>query len=188
MNKIIAGFMVMFVLLSILSAIMDGAAGAAASTDLTAAIDDDDVTLNVTSVTGFLAAGGVVMVGNEKILYTGVALGTQFTGCTRGYEGTIADDHANGTAVYNEDLGIVNYAMGFNVVQTGVPGSIASVAMMPIRFLTITVPRLVLWDYAFLQGDLVILRYVLMAISVGFVIYLAFMAVNTIIGVLSKVI
>ncbi len=186
MTKLIAGLCIMFLLLSILSAIMDGAAGAAANTELDAAIDAVAGVIPVASTDGFLTSGGVLMIGAEKVSYTGVVAGVSFTGATRGIEATDAVAHASGEAVYNEDAGILNYAMGFSVLQTSVPGGVGSAVMAPIRFLTITMPKLVLWDFAFLQGDLIILRYVLMAGSVGAVIYLSVIAVNTVLGVLRR--
>ena len=135
---------------------------------------------------GFLISGGVLMIDNEKISYTGIVAGVSFTGATRGYEGTAATPHENTTAVYNEDAGILNYALGYQVLQTDVPGGIGTALMAPLRFLTITLPKLVLWDYAFFQGDLMILRYVLQSASVGVILYFSILAVNTILGVLRK--
>lgn len=187
MNKIIAGYTVLFFILSMLSSFIDGAVGAASATDLTAGITATDNVLNVTDTEGFLSVGGVLMAGNEKMSYTGSTPLT-FTGVNRGIEGTEATAHAIGDMVYAEDAGILNYALGFSVISTAVPGGIASVAMIPFNFLTITVPKLVLWDYSFFSGDFIIIRYILMAVSIGFVIYLSFMAVNTILGVLRKVV
>lgn len=188
MNKIVAGFCVCFFLLSIMSAIMDGSAGAAASTDLTQVVSETDNHIHVTDTTGFLSSGGVLMIENEKMSYTALTPLT-FTGLTRGIEGTVAIAHQQiGTAVYNEDMGVLNYALGFSIIRVGVPGGLASVAMIPYNFLTRTVPRLVLWDFSFFQGDLLIVRYALATVSIGFIIYISFMAVGTIIGVLNRVI
>jgi len=173
-----------------LSAVMDGSAGAAAATALRSNVGVSDTTIPVDSTTGFLSSGGVIIIGSEKISYTGVTAAptATFTGATRGYEGTDADSYAIDRAVYHEDAGIINHALGFNALDTQVPGGAIDVVSIPWNFVTITLPKLLMWDYSFLTGDLVILRTVLMAASVGFVIYLTYMAVNTILGVVSKVV
>ena len=57
-----------------------------------------DTTITVTSTTGIIASD-VVNIGNELILVGGVA-GNDLTGCTRGYSGTTAANHVDGSAVY----------------------------------------------------------------------------------------
>lgn len=59
------------------------------ATKFTAAVAAADVTLNVTSTTGF-PGSGTLWVGYEKITYSGVTA-TTFTGCTRGVGGTKAE-------------------------------------------------------------------------------------------------
>ncbi len=186
MNKLIAGFMVLFMLLSLLSSIMDGSGGAMASTTLTQVCLENDDHIHVDSTIGFMATGGVIMIGKEKITFTALVGDNQFTGLARGIEGTKAGAYDIETAVYNEDLGVVNAALGFSTVKANVPGGWATVVLMSWDFFAITIPRVILWDYAFLQGDLLIARYILMAMSLGFVVYLAANAINTIMGVLSK--
>ena len=57
-----------------------------------------DTTITVTSATGIIA-GDVVLINNELILVGGVS-SNDLTSCTRGYSGTTATTHADGTAVY----------------------------------------------------------------------------------------
>jgi hypothetical protein len=185
MNKLIVSFMVAFVLLSILSAIMDGS-NSAVATQLNGSIDDDDVIINVDTVTGFLDTGGIIFIDTEKIEYTGVAAGTQFTGCVRGIEGTVANAHADDTLVYNEDLGIINYALGFNIIRVSDDAGWMALFDIPWRFVTITMPKLMLWDYSFFTGELMIVRYVLMTISIGFYIAFAIQALQVAAGILVR--
>lgn len=189
MNKIIAGFCVCFFILSVLSGIMDGSAGAAASTKLSAAIDDEVVVIGVDDTTGFLAAGGVLMIDNEKMSYTGLTAppGATFTGLTRGYEKTQAADHEDNTAVYNEDMGVLNYALGFGVVRQELYGWDITAIMVAKNFVTITVPRVVLWDYGFLDGELMMIRYILMVASIGFVIYISYQAAGLVANILNAI-
>ena len=57
-----------------------------------------DTTITVTNATGIIA-GDVVLINNELILVGGVS-SNDLTSCTRGYSGTTATTHADGTAVY----------------------------------------------------------------------------------------
>lgn len=57
-----------------------------------------DTTITVTSATGIIA-GDVILINNELILVGGVS-SNDLTSCTRGYSGTTATTHADGTAVY----------------------------------------------------------------------------------------
>lgn len=185
MNKLIAAFMVVFFLLSLLSGVMDGSASALASTNLTAAIDDEETTLNVTSTIGFLSVDGVLFIDDEKLTYAGVTANT-FTGVVRGVEDTDAANHANSTAVYHEDAGVLNHALGFEIIDAQVEGGSVNVLTAGWNFTTITVPKIVTWNYAFFEGDLVIVRYVLMSMSIGIIIYISFMAINTVFGTLQR--
>ena len=182
MNKMVAAFAVCFVLLSMLSAVMDGSASMVA-TDLTAGIDDAVAILPVTTTNGFQDAGGIVMVGNEKIEYTGVTAVT-FTGCDRGIEGTEAEAHATGVMVYNEDLGVINYALGFNFVRVANNAGWTALFDIPWKFVTITAPKLLLWDFSFFTGELVLVRYILMTLSIGFYIAFALQALQVAMGAL----
>ena len=69
------------------------------STTLNGAIDASVTTITVTSTTGFPTTG-YITIELEAISYTGVT-GTQFTGCTRGADGTTAASHADATQVFH---------------------------------------------------------------------------------------
>lgn len=56
-------------------------------------------TITVASTTGAQSPTGSIVIGTEHIAYTGVNA-TQFTGCTRGIDGTVAVAHSNGDTVY----------------------------------------------------------------------------------------
>ncbi|HCK12650.1 TPA: hypothetical protein DHW51_00910, partial [Candidatus Poribacteria bacterium] len=60
-------------------------------------IDDDDTTVTLTSVSNF-ADQGVIVIGDEEILYTGIS-GSSLTGLTRGVNGTTAASHNDSSAV-----------------------------------------------------------------------------------------
>ena len=69
------------------------------TTTLNGTINDSVTTVVVTSTTGF-AASGTILIGSELITYA-AKTGTDFTGCTRGANGTIAASHTTGVIVAN---------------------------------------------------------------------------------------
>ena len=69
------------------------------TTYLNGAIDAIQTTIDVNSTTLF-PANGVFQIGGELISYTSKNP-TQFLGCTRGYENTIADSHNDLSVVYS---------------------------------------------------------------------------------------
>ena len=77
----------LFVLVNNLSTLLNGGINAAVTT------------ITVTSTTGFPSVG-YITIDNEAIFYTGKNA-TQFTGCTRGADGTTAATHINGSTVYH---------------------------------------------------------------------------------------
>ena len=68
-------------------------------TKLTQAAQPTDTTLYVVSTEGF-PDSGVLLIGNEKISYSGKT-SNSFTGCTRGYGDTTAQYHEEGVEVIN---------------------------------------------------------------------------------------
>ena len=66
---------------------------------LNGTINNSVTTVVVTSTTGF-AATGIILIDSELITYTGKT-GTDFTGCTRGTNGTVAASHTTGATVYD---------------------------------------------------------------------------------------
>ena len=68
------------------------------ATALDGGISDSDTTITVDSTTGFKEPGTIV-VNSEHIYYTGITA-TEFTGCTRAIDDTVAIAHVTTTAVY----------------------------------------------------------------------------------------
>lgn len=67
---------------------------------LNGAIDNVVTTITVNSTTGFPTAG-YITIDAEIIKYTGLSGGVQFTGCTRGADGTTNVSHSDLTTVYH---------------------------------------------------------------------------------------
>lgn len=63
-----------------------------------APLSDTDTDITVTSASG-ISASDVILINSELILVGAVSSNT-LTGCTRGYSGTAADTHADGSDVY----------------------------------------------------------------------------------------
>jgi len=167
MAKAIAFMLLLYFGMALSIGVIAGGGGYAA-TSLTEAIDEDDVTLEVVSTDSFLDTDYVELQG-EKILYTGTTA-TTFTGLTRGYEGSTATAHAEGTMVYTTSASTVNNAMGFNIAATVDSMGMWSILTVPWNFATKTVPRLLLMPYQLFRGDLAIIAVVLVIIQVAIVI------------------
>lgn len=182
MSKIIAAFMVAFLLCAILAGIAEGGGGIY-TTSLTTAVTDAATTLNVANTDGFLSSD-VVTMGTEEIKYT-AKTSTSFLNCTRGYNSTTAKQHVVNSKVYSSEASIINAALGFNVMSTGATAGQVNVIAIGFSFITKSVPRLVIWDFNFLkEPGMEYIRWLLIAISVGFVISLAVTLVSALGGLL----
>jgi len=77
-----------------------------ASTTLTAAIDESQVVIPISSTAPFNATG-VVLIDSELIYYQRI-VGSNLEGCIRGYGGTGADSHANSSTVSVSSLDVLD--------------------------------------------------------------------------------
>jgi len=168
--KAIAFMLLLYFGLAMSVGILAGGGGYAA-TSLTAAVDEDDAILEVTSTSGFLSADYIEL-GGEKTLYTG-KMATTFTGCTRGYEGTTAEAHPVGTAVYTTSASVINSALGFNIAATVDTMGMWSIITVPAQFFYKTMPQLLLMPYQLFRGNLIIFAVILVLIQVAIVITIA---------------
>ena len=170
MHKAVTFFLVMLIACSILGAIMQGGGGLVA-TELTSDVTADATTLPVTSTTDYLSADYVI-IGEEKILYSGTTA-TSFTGCTRGYDGTTAEAHLEGSMVYTADASAINNALGFNIAAVQDTMGWWGTITIPFRFLFQTLPRIARMNMTFLTGSMAIIGWVWFAMAAGFFITLA---------------
>lgn len=187
--KAIIAFTMFFLVNTILSGIMEGTGGIAA-TRLTAAITNASTTLNVANANGFLGSHYVV-IGDEYIRYTSRS-GTTFTVPAvngRGYDGTEARAHAVGSQVYSPNAGAFNGVIGFNVATTGAAVGQINLFTALWTFATVTVPKLITWNFAHLQVTpwLSYLRYVFMAISAGFTVWVVLTYASAFGGVMQSI-
>ena len=177
-------FVMTFVSLGLLNAILEGNTGLA-STNLTATLSEDATTMSVQRTQGFTGSG-VLVVGDEKLCFTGSTANT-FTGLTRGQQcrsDSAAASHAAGQRVYSESPGVINVLVGFDIASAYsdgglfgfVKGTVKSVANLP-AFMQ-AVAKMIAWDYRFLDGEYVYVKYLLLyPLSAGMV--LAFVRMGT---------
>lgn len=181
MWRIIAGLIVLHIFLSFIDGIVAGASDIYV-TKLTQNATETDTTINVQDTTGWRTSD-YIWIGDEKIKYNGHTP-TTFTNCVRGYDGTDARSHVLGSRVYSRMSDAIRTSAGYNVMDIGASAGGINVALIPLRFLMTALPQLVVWNYSFLkEGSVQYIRMILIAVSTGFLIYLALQILQFIGGV-----
>lgn len=143
------------------------------ATALTSAVSASAGTLNVGDTGSFPSSGVRGFMGKEEFSWTGTT-STSFTGVTRGINSTSPTVHVSGIRVYNETSGLVNLGIDFNVIEfsesNSVVDNIIEVARSPVEVFGMFIKllaKLLLWDYGWLEGDMVILKYFLYVFGAG---------------------
>jgi len=110
-----------------------------------------------------------IYIERELVRYTSKN-GTAFLSVSRGREGTEAVVHAANATVKNESANIINNLLGFNVAATASTyGSVKAVVGLGWNLIG-AIPRMIAWNYSFLDGQLAMIKYlILWPISIGFV-------------------
>ncbi len=99
---------------------------------------------------------------------------------------TIVSMTLEGAWYGSDDVDIMNELTGYSVIQLSGAG-FWTVAKMGVGFLTIGLPKALIWDYSFLQGDWALLRWMLIGtLSVGFIWGIAQFFISAIQGIFSK--
>lgn len=181
--------MLFFLVNVILGAIMIGGGGGVVTTHLTADLTAAGAVVNVSNTQGFLKSD-YLTIGEEKIRYANTTANT-FTVATggRGYDGTEATTHSAGDKVYSPQTSVLNSALGFNIASTGTTVGAVDLMVATSSFFFTTMPKLITWDFAHFRfsewGQL--LRYVFLAISTGFMIYILFNLLSALGGVAQSI-
>jgi len=185
MNKLIVAFMLFFLVNIVLDGIMEGGGGIA-TTQLTTAITPASAVLNVRSTSGFMRSD-YVQIGDEKIRHSSTTA-TTFVVTTRGYDNTEATSHPLGAKVYSSGSSVVNSALGFNVASTGASIGAVDIPLIVWSFFTTTLPKVITWDFAHFRVSewLQMLRYIFLAITVGFVVYMAYNIAAALGGIMQR--
>jgi hypothetical protein len=165
------GFLLLHILMSIYSGAMAGGDGFVVTT-LTQAMSSTDNHAHVTSTGGYLTEHGIVVIGDEECYYDS-SNATQFITLTRGYEQTTAASHASGTNVYTEDASAFAYAIGYDLTRTVDSAGVFSLVVIPFNTLAITIPRIAMFNYQFLEGDNAWIAYIYYASIMGMILTLA---------------
>ena len=149
-----------------------------AVTKTTIAVNAAITTLNVLSTADFLDVDDIY-VESEMVRYTGKTA-TQFQNVQRGLGGTEAVAHDAGVKVKNKSTNVANSLLGYNVAATSATyGSFSAMVGLGWNLLR-SIPRMIAWDYRYLDGQMQIIKYlILWPISIGFVFALTMMFVNT---------
>lgn len=153
-----------------------GAVGLAA-TELSVDMNNDSTLTQIAvpkgGMNGFVTTSGqnLLYIDNEILSFTG-PIGTGFpttdivNGVTRAINGTESAPHSAGTPVYNRVAGRINRAVAYNVsiVQDNELGARQIIGVV-FTFFTDMLPAFIVWDYSWMSGNFVYLRYFGMVIG-----------------------
>lgn len=89
----------------------------------------------------------------------------------------------DGAWLGSADITLMQYLTGMNNLQTA---SWTAIFTVPFAFFTHGLPRLILWDFSFFYGSWEIIRWILMAISIGTIWGIAEMFFPTIQGIFTR--
>jgi len=184
LNKLIVSMTLLFLGCTMLSSFMEGEGGLV-STQLSSPISSTVTIIPVDNTSGFLT-DDVVVIGDEGIAYDWIGatvFGSVANPCVRGHNDSEAKAHADNTRVYSSEFSPINTALGFNIASTTATSGAFSVIMIPYKFFTKSVPKMIMFDYSFFTGQLAYLRVFFQALGVGFAITMAFWVVNAVMGI-----
>jgi len=182
--KMFTFFAFCFVVGTFLSGIMEGQT-AFAVTKTTVSASATATTISVLSTADFLNMDDIYW-ENESVRYISKTA-TQFLNVQRGRNGTEAVTHEAGAKVKNESSNVINSVLGYNVATTAATyGSFSAVVGLGWNLIR-SIPRMIAWDYRYLDGQLQIIKYVLLwPISAGFVFALGMMFLTTVMSIFRR--
>lgn len=168
-------FVFVFVAGQLISMMITG--GGFAVTRLSGPLSDTATTIAVVSTDGFLSASpthrAYVAIGSEVVSYTG-RTPTLLTGVTRGAADPqtgrriVATAHPNATKVRTLNIAALDSFMGYNITTSGAAfGTLDAINFLRSTF--VNLPRFLTWDYPWLEGNWVIVRFLLFPVSAGFI-------------------
>jgi hypothetical protein len=89
----------------------------------------------------------------------------------------------DGVWLVAEDVTIMGYLTGMTNLQTA---SWTAIFTVPFNFFTHGLPKLLLWDFSFLQGSAGVIRWFLFVISIGAIWAIASMFLTSIQGLFTR--
>lgn len=175
----------MFAVCCLLTAIF-GSGGGLVSTTLTAPVSITETgEIDVVSTTGYRTED-TIYIEDEMIHYT-AKTATTLLNLSRAYNHTtIAAHTAIGTPVYTQEMGTMNQASGASIAQTETTGGTGTAAGFNPGFFVRALPQVVLWNFPFLQGQLIYLRIILQMVGVGLTVTVIFGGINTFMSIFKR--
>ena len=172
--RLMTGFAFMFILGTMVSAMIEGGGGFGVTT-LTANLAENGDTAAVTTTAGFLNTGYIVIQGEES--YYSAKTDTTLT-LPNNHRA-----HLAGAKVMTSSSGALNSILGFDVGSTwSEAGAVDTVIQLPGALLH-GAWKMTSWDYSYLDNDFGnILRLVLSALSAGFIIAMVLTARQVLLG------
>jgi hypothetical protein len=152
--------------------------------------------IQVSSVVGFLSASvpnpAYIQINDEVFAYTSLdTVNNIFNGVTRAVADpqsgltTAAAAHVAGSEVGTVAVKSIDVFMGFDITSSGATfGTFTAMTFLGKVFTNI--PKYIEWDYPWFSGMAVLVRYVMFALSMGFIVSLAIALVSTVFGIFSK--
>ena len=181
MWKIITGLMILHLILSFIDGIIVGTADYY-TTKLTSGMTSIATTANVANTSGWKVTG-TFWINDEKISYNGKT-STSFLNLVRGYGVTDASTHVSGTRVYSVLSDATRTSVGYNVADLGTNVGGVNMLIIPVRFAMTALPSLLTCNYSFLkEGNAQYIRFILVAFSAGFSIWIMLQIANGLAGV-----
>ena len=168
------GVVFLFTIGQIFSFAIDAGSGIAGTT-LTAAIAADDRYIPIASAGGFLDSDERVFLRGEELSYESIktadadcgefdapCLDTGEDAAGRGINGTKASTHPTGSKVMTEGPGLLNEVVTFRVGSIDSAFGIITFPFKAAGALLKFLAKMVIWDFAFLSGNGVYLKFILL--------------------------
>jgi hypothetical protein len=176
MGKLLTFFLIIFSIGTIMSATIEQESAFAVTT-LSADMTNGSIAdIQVASTDDFLDSDYIWIEG-ERIYYASKDDTTDtFSGIVRAQaddnnEGGTASAHSAGAKVMNDEASVLNLMIGYNIMGTKTELGLLDAPKMVTAIFTRALPKIMMWDYSYLQGDLVYLKYALLyPLSIGFLI------------------
>lgn len=170
MFRVLAALFLLNIVLMLTDGIFD-AGGGVQATELTADLSATGTIIYVEDTEGFAAGNMTITIGLEDIIYTSKDSTHFYTNAAlRGVHGTEAASHADGDLVYTPGAALINEMLNYDITTTetgaGASGEAeGSVVSVNADFWERGLPKMFTWNYGiFNNGDLVIIRYILMGL------------------------
>lgn len=179
MSKLLLTFLILAISLAYIGTWLEGEGGIL-STPLTASMSTTTNQLSM-DTSGWLSSD-VIQIDSEYMTYSSKDA-THLYGLTRGVYSTRATTHRSGAQVYTQAASDINTALGFNVAAISVSNGLYTVAVVPYKFFTVTLPAMInsTTNSPVFTGDLAIISYVFLAAGISAYIVVA-IAIGQVVG------